>query len=143
MRNTPKLTSGLDGPLPVWCGTAADTGSRLDSRASGARIRALRRWAGWSQRALAARLGVTRQTVSRWENQRSRMPYPAWWFSCLIGGWPLPGGAWSGWLLRGDALVSPAGQSFRAHELAWITLVFAKSRAFDRLNASPAERGCR
>jgi transcriptional regulator with XRE-family HTH domain len=102
-------------------------------------LQEVRRWARLTRKQAAERLGVTRQTVWAWETGRTRAPYPAFWYLSVIAGTALPGGPWRGWALRGDALVSPAGQVFRVHELAWLTLVFAKAREFDRLIVSPAE----
>lgn len=41
-----------------------------------ARLVALRRWKGWTQVRVAAILGVTANTVARWERQEVTMP--AW-----------------------------------------------------------------
>jgi DNA-binding transcriptional regulator YiaG len=43
---------------------------RKPSRLLGAEIRYLRKWLGWSGQDFAARIGVTRETASRWENDR-------------------------------------------------------------------------
>lgn len=98
-------------------------------------LRDLRQWARLSRRQVAARLGVCRQTIGNWERGDSRMPFPAYWYLCLILGCPLPGGPWAGWVLYGGVLVSPAGETFEPHELSWLSLVFARARAWDRQQA--------
>src|SRR5687768_12042461 len=46
---------------------------RKPTRLLGAEIRHLRTWLGWSGQDFAARIGVTRETTSRWENDRERI----------------------------------------------------------------------
>jgi len=43
---------------------------RKPTRLLGPEIRHIRTWLGWSGQDFAARLGVTRETTSRWENDR-------------------------------------------------------------------------
>jgi DNA-binding transcriptional regulator YiaG len=46
---------------------------RSEDRLTGAEIRFLRTWLGWSGKAFADKLGVTPETVSRWEHGTKEM----------------------------------------------------------------------
>lgn len=48
---------------------------RSEDRLAGAEIRFLRTWLGWSGRTFARKLGVTPETVSRWEHDTKEMNF--------------------------------------------------------------------
>lgn len=54
-------------------GLIAHTLIRKPARLSGAEVRFLRKWLGWSAADFAAHVGVTPETVSRWENAAASM----------------------------------------------------------------------
>lgn len=80
-------------------------------------------------RAQAAQLlRVTVRTLRNWEQGKARVPYSAYALLCIHGGYALPGEAWAGWRIRGDALYSPEGLAFRASDAAWWSLTCAMAR---------------
>jgi len=80
-------------------------------------------------RAQAAQLlCVTVRTLRNWEQGKARVPYSAYALLRIHGGYALPGEAWQGWCIRGDALYSPEGLAFRASDAAWWSLTCAMAR---------------
>lgn len=80
-------------------------------------------------RAQAAHLlRVTVRTLRNWEQGKVRVPYSAYALLRIHGGYALPGEAWQGWRIRGDALYSPEGLAFRASDAAWWSLTCAMAR---------------
>lgn len=77
-------------------------------------------------------LGVTQRTLSNWERGRARVSYSAYELLRILGGYALPGKAWAGWSIRGDALYSPEGLAFRAHEAAYWSLTCSMARDWQR-----------
>lgn len=77
---------------------------------------------------VAKLLQVTARTVAHWECGGSRIPYSAFkLLRCLVNGELIPK-AWDGWTIKGDTLWSPAGRSFRAYELTYISNYFTMAR---------------
>lgn len=92
----------------------------------------LRRSCLLSRRAAAALLGVSVDTVRRWDRGRQRVPWSAVRLLRLqrLGDLGALAPAWDGWRIDGDALWSPEGFAYRVGEVAWWGLLVAQARAF-------------
>lgn len=73
-------------------------------------------------------LNVTYRTWHGWESGSVQVPYAAFKLFRIFTRFDLPGKAWSGWKLSGDALISPEGKNFTAADLGYLYLVFAMAR---------------
>lgn len=93
---------------------------------------------GLTREETAKMIGVTRRTIENWEHGRVRIPYAAFWLLRLRTGAALPYPGWQDWTCRAGVLCSPAGQTFTAGELQYLSLVFAMAREWQKL--PPAEQ---
>lgn len=90
-------------------------------------------------RAQAAQLlRVSVRTLRNWEQGKARVPYSAYALLRIHGGYALPGEAWQGWRIRGDALYSPEGLAFRASDAAWWSLTCAMARQWREMREQGA-----
>ena len=99
-------------------------------------FRDLRRWSGLTRQQAAQALDVTPRTVQNWETGGARIPWLAFRMLRILRGYALPGKAWEGWTLAGDALISPAGRSFDAAWLLDVGSVFAQARLWRQMYAA-------
>jgi transcriptional regulator with XRE-family HTH domain len=97
-------------------------------RTQGAAFKEARLVAGLTRKQAADMVGVSVRTVRSWEACRSSASYAAFKLMRITTGYALPGEHWRGWSLRGGLLVSPAGQSFEASSMGYLSLVFAMAR---------------
>jgi DNA-binding XRE family transcriptional regulator len=88
--------------------------------------------------AVAALLHVSERTVRNWEAGRAAVPYSALELLRIHVGHELPGSAWRGWRVRGEALVSPEGREFLASEFGWWSLTIAMARQWQEAQAESA-----
>lgn len=73
-------------------------------------------------------LHVTSRTVANWECGANRIPYSAFkLLRCISNGQLIPD-AWQGWTIKGDALYSPVGRTFRVYELTYLANYFTMAR---------------
>ncbi|MDP2242343.1 MAG: VC1465 family Xer recombination activation factor [Burkholderiales bacterium] len=103
-------------------------------------FRELRALAAFDRKTAAAVLGVTERTIRNWEASRARVPYSALELLRVLGCYGLPGSAWAGWSIRGDALYSPERLAFRAHDAAWWSLTCSMARQWQQERGQPAHR---
>lgn len=87
----------------------------------GAGFRELRLSCLLNQRACATFLGVALRTVRNWDRGRTRVPWAAVRLMRLyrVGELDSISAAWTGWLLRGERLISPGGREFRPHQMSY------------------------
>jgi transcriptional regulator with XRE-family HTH domain len=89
-----------------------------------------------TRRDVAELLQVAPRTVRNWEQAKARVPYSAYALLRIASGFELPGDAWRGWRIHGDALYSPEGLAFHAHEGAWWSLTCAMARSWQQAYAA-------
>lgn len=78
---------------------------------------------------------VTERTVRNWEAGRVRIPYTAFKLLRILRGGELPGRAWRGFHVRGDAIWTPEGRPLYAADLGWWSLTVRMAHEFRRLVA--------
>lgn len=108
-------------------------------------LRETRILAGLSKKEAAAMLHVTVRTLQNWETGNIRVPYSAFRLLRIFTGYELPGSAWKGWKLFGDALWSPEGKKFTAADLGYLSLTFSMARQWrlDRAQRLVEQQGRR
>lgn len=88
----------------------------------------VRRVACLSRKNVSKMLHVTPKTVENWELGKVNIPYSAFKLLKILTNYELPGNEWEGWSIRGNALYSPTGRSYRSHELYYIGNMFQMAR---------------
>lgn len=83
-----------------------------------------------TQKEAAEMLHVTTRTIHNWETGKVKIPYSVFRLLRISTGFELPGAAWRGWKLFGDALWSPDGKKYAAADLSYLSLTFAMARQF-------------
>ena len=86
--------------------------------------------AGLTREAAAEKLDVTLNTIRNWEESHSPVPYAAFRMMRLYGGYMLADNGWENWTMWKGKLYSPAGRSFEAHELLYVSNYFTSARLF-------------
>ncbi|OOW80187.1 hypothetical protein Xvtw_19890 [Xanthomonas campestris pv. vitiswoodrowii] len=81
-------------------------------------------------KACAKLLRVSVRTIANWEAGRSQIPYTAYKLMRVLRGGKLLGPAWSGFLVRGDVLVTPEGRQLRSADMAWWSFLFLQAQEF-------------
>ncbi|MDD2721676.1 MAG: VC1465 family Xer recombination activation factor [Gallionella sp.] len=99
-------------------------------------FRDLRVYSGLDRKQAAKALDVTPRTIQNWETGGSRIPCMAYRMLRILLGQALPGAAWEGWTVRGDALFSPTGRKFDVTWLNYNEGVFAQARLWRQMYAS-------
>lgn len=124
--------------------TAKRRKKRLPPRyrwADPAQFRLERQTAGLTAQEVADYLGVTRRSITNWENGTRRIPYPAFKLVRMRAKALVHVEGWDGWrFARDGALVSPAGHSFHSWELDQLRLVVGLARRYVESRTRPDAR---
>lgn len=99
-------------------------------------FRDLRFQSGLTRCEAAHELDVTPRTIQNWETGGARIPWMAYRMLRILRGFALPCSAWEGWTLRNADLISPAGRSFDALNLAYLEQVFAQAKLWRQMYAA-------
>ena len=82
----------------------------------------------FTQQNVSEMLHVTLKTVRNWEKGHVTIPYSAFKLLKVFANYELPFEGWEGWCINQNLLWSPAGRSFQAHELTYISNYFSMAR---------------
>ncbi|MGZ8250891.1 MAG: VC1465 family Xer recombination activation factor [Methylophilaceae bacterium] len=98
-----------------------------------------RRRAGLTVVQAAESLDVTTRTIRNWENGSSRIPYAAFRLIRMMAGYSLVGKQWEGWSFWKNALWTPEGRRFEAHELRYVRTYIGLARHYLKTKNQPVK----
>lgn len=105
------------------------------------RFRDARVFGGLTREQAAALLGVSLRTIGHWETGRTRVAWAAFKLLRVFRHGVFPDPAWAEYRIVRGRLVTPEGHSFEPHEIAWLSLLVRRARAFSELRIRAEHAG--